>query len=140
MSTLHEESAWRNYDESFRHLKENSNLPWQKPVKELRIKQSLLFFIFLSPRSKVYSCHFTHLCHSCKGNHLRISCKTDQKSDNNPQSPYPVQDEPLRHELQGYSFSEFLLYGFFNEFRWGLWTRLALSYKIITKLLMTTLM
>lgn len=32
---LHGESAWRNYGESFRHFKENSNSPWQKPVEEL---------------------------------------------------------------------------------------------------------
>lgn len=32
MSKLHGETAWRNYDESYRHLKENSNLPWQKSV------------------------------------------------------------------------------------------------------------
>lgn len=34
-------SAWRSYYESFRRLRESVDLPWQKPVEELRERQLL---------------------------------------------------------------------------------------------------
>lgn len=121
MRKLHGESAWRNYDESFRHLKENSNLPWQKPVEELRIKaiaanslaskttfqpfrgkqanRSFVKFCFAfnqGEKCKQFPCHFTNLCRSCRGNHPRIRCKTDRKSDKTTRSSNPSLGRALK--------------------------------------------
>lgn len=45
MSKLHGKSALRNYDKSFRHLKENFNLPWQTQVEELRLKGIASYYL-----------------------------------------------------------------------------------------------
>lgn len=64
------------FDEAFRHLKQNSNLPWQKPVKQLRIKavaaNSLVSKAIFQPfrekqanRSSVKFCFAFHQVEKC---------------------------------------------------------------------------
>lgn len=114
------------FDEAFRHLKENSNLPWQKPVKQLRIKavaaNSLVSKAIFQPfrekqanRSSVKFCFAFHQVEKCFSVTSHI-CATHVREiiselgvkltggPEDPQSSNPVQVERLRHELQDYSF------------------------------------
>lgn len=49
MNKMLGDKAWRIYDENFRMLKETVELPWQKPVEELRIKAASSNYQFQQP-------------------------------------------------------------------------------------------
>ncbi|XP_062598861.1 uncharacterized protein LOC134260311 [Saccostrea cucullata] len=113
LQKLHGDSAWRSYDESFRKLKETVDLPWQKPVEELRgkslavsTKQSngqpfrgkqvgriggvrFCFAYNQGNKCKSTPCPFTHICQACRGNHPKIKCKSTEKSEHDRTSPNP---------------------------------------------------
>lgn len=125
VSKLHGESAWRNYDESFRYLKENSNLPWQKPVEELRIKaiaanslaskttfqpfrgkqanRSFVKFYFAFNQGESASSFpvTSPICASHIGEIIQeLGVKLTGSQIKTHGLPTPVQVEPLRYELQ----------------------------------------
>ncbi|XP_062590953.1 uncharacterized protein LOC134252480 [Saccostrea cucullata] len=111
LQKLHGDSAWRSYDESFRKLRETVDLPWQKPVEELRgkslavsTKQSngqpfrgkqvgriggvrFCFAYNQGNKCKSTPCPFTHICQACRGNHPKIKCKSTEKSEHDRTSP-----------------------------------------------------
>ena len=92
---LHGDSAWRAYDESFRKLKETTELPWQKPIEELRGKCITLkptsqisqpfrskqagrtkfcYAFNQGDKCKVNPCSFAHICQVCRGQHPKYKC------------------------------------------------------------------
>ncbi|XP_062566820.1 uncharacterized protein LOC134229119 [Saccostrea cucullata] len=113
LQKLHGDSAWRSYDESFRKLRETVDLPWQKPVEELRgkslavsTKQSngqpfrgkqvgriggvrFCFAYNQGNKCKSTPCPFTLICQACRGNHPKIKCKSTEKSEHDRTSPNP---------------------------------------------------
>ncbi|XP_056008438.1 uncharacterized protein LOC130051107 [Ostrea edulis] len=92
------EGAWRIYDENFRQLKETVNVPWQKPIEELRIKAVTYVsrpaqqpFRKGSSRAQMCFCYAFNngeqcqndLClysQTCHENHSRTSCRGNKKN------------------------------------------------------------
>ena len=141
MNKLHGDTAWRSYDESFRHLKETADLPWQKPVDELRIRAIAMpakhnnnppfrgkqagragikfcYAFNQGDKCKSTSCRYVHVCQSCRGNHPKFKSKKKNRIKN-PNLPTPVKTNQLKHELEGYEAAKYLLDGFTDGFRLG---------------------
>ncbi|XP_056006759.1 uncharacterized protein LOC125660074 [Ostrea edulis] len=105
LQKLHGDAAWRAYDESFRNLRESVNLPWQKPVEELRGRAVAMssrnsfgqpfwgkqagkvggvkfcYAYNQGNKCKTTPCPFTHICQNCKGQHPKIKCKAGDKTE-----------------------------------------------------------
>ncbi|XP_065933986.1 uncharacterized protein [Magallana gigas] len=95
MNKMLGDKAWRIYDENFRMLKETVELPWQKPVEELRVKAASSNYQFQQPfrantgnkpirfcyafnngeQCTYNPCSFAHRCQSCSGSHARANCR-----------------------------------------------------------------
>lgn len=97
INKLHGEQAWRNYDETFRKIRETSLLPWERVVPELRLKAASMGFRS-APKSQgnfgkrqpfrvrhcfaynrgqkcgSHPCRFSHTCQDCNGSHPRLQC------------------------------------------------------------------
>ena len=111
--------AFRSYDQSFRLLKKNYKLPWQKPIDELYTKalnpkkqfKNVNTGSFNRPpfpinRDRDGTCHqynnqgkctrkictFKHICRACRGPHPKIRC---QKSVSQPQSSSTFPNKPI---------------------------------------------
>lgn len=113
LQKLHGDSAWRAYDESFRKLRETIDLPWQKPVEELRgkslaisSKQSYVqpfrgkqvgrisgvrfcFAYNQGNKCRTTPCLFTHICQTCRGPHPKIKCRSAEKFEHDKFSSNP---------------------------------------------------
>ncbi|XP_061170772.1 uncharacterized protein LOC133180246 [Saccostrea echinata] len=111
LQKLRRDSAWRSYDESFRKLRETVDLPWQKPVEELRGKSlaisskqsngqpfrgkqvgriSGVRFCFdynQGNKCKSTPSPFTHICQTCRGHHPKSKCRSNDKSEHDKASP-----------------------------------------------------
>ena len=95
--TLSSDGAWRTYDENFRRLRQSSNLPWQNPVEELRIKAmskskghntndsfrkskqfnkggKVCFAYNRGDKCRSFPCQYPHICQQCKGPHPKFNC------------------------------------------------------------------
>ncbi|XP_052694795.1 uncharacterized protein LOC128173113 isoform X1 [Crassostrea angulata] len=103
MNKMLGDKAWRIYDENFRMLKETVELPWQKPVEELRIKAASSNYQFQQPfRANTGNkpirfcyafnngeqcthnpCSFAHRCQSCSGSHARANCRFRKQKPTN---------------------------------------------------------
>ena len=112
---LHRDSAWRAYDESFRKLKETTELPWQQPIEELkgkcitlkpisqisqpfRSKQAgrtkFCYAFNQGDKRKVNPCSFAHICQVCRGQHPKYKCKlqtTTEPRTSHPSRPKQIQ-------------------------------------------------
>lgn len=137
MSKIHGESAWWNYYESFRHLIENVNLIWQKPVKKLRIREiaanflvskttiqpfvTRLFLNSVLPLTKVKSASSFPVTSSIHVEEIipELSVKLTGSQIKTNGLSTAVQVEPIRHEIQGLSFSKYLPDGFSYGFCLG---------------------
>ncbi|XP_056006712.1 uncharacterized protein LOC130050528, partial [Ostrea edulis] len=95
LSKLLGDKAWSLYDENFRLLKQSTDLPWQKPVEELRIKAASIHYQLQQPfRSSTGNkpikfcyafnngnqcihnpCPYTHKYQACSGSHARVNCR-----------------------------------------------------------------
>ncbi|XP_048774541.2 uncharacterized protein LOC125679384 [Ostrea edulis] len=96
------EGAWRIYDENFRQLKETVDVPWQKPIEELRVKAVTGAYVYHaaqqpfrkgSSRAQMRFCYafnngeqcqndpcpYSHTCQTCHGNHSRTNCRGNKK-------------------------------------------------------------
>ncbi|XP_056001605.1 uncharacterized protein LOC130048632 [Ostrea edulis] len=97
ISKLHGDQAWRNYDESFRKIRETSLLPWERVVTELRLKAASMgirspnksqgsfgkrqpfrprycFAYNKGQKCISHPCKFSHTCQDCNGPHPRLQC------------------------------------------------------------------
>uniref|UniRef100_A0A8W8NNP8 C3H1-type domain-containing protein n=1 Tax=Magallana gigas TaxID=29159 RepID=A0A8W8NNP8_MAGGI len=143
------DKAWRIYDENFRMLKETVELPWQKPVEELRVKAASSNYQFQQPfrantgnkpirfcyafnngeQCTYNPCSFAHRCQSCSGSHARANCRyRKQKPTLSPSSkqspsqlPSPVNPKSLGEFLVDYDSDQasYLINGFTHGFRLG---------------------
>lgn len=105
ISRLHVDQAWRNYDESFRRIRESSVIPWERPIAELRLKAASMgvrqankpqtykankgqsfrstkvcFAYNKGQRCNTSPCKYAHLCQECNGQHPKFKC-TGAKSN-----------------------------------------------------------
>lgn len=89
---LHGDTAFRTYDEQFRKLKESRNVPWQKPIAELRLRALTMskslpaktqnqpfrarfcFQFNKGERCTRNPCQFKHSCMQCRANHPISKC------------------------------------------------------------------
>lgn len=103
MNKMLGDKAWRIYDENFRMLKETVDLPWQKPVEELRIKAASSNYQMQQPfrantggrpirfcyafnngeQCTRNPCSFAHRCQSCSGSHARANCRFRKQKPTN---------------------------------------------------------
>lgn len=114
---LSEDVAWRTYDTNFRRLRQTMNLPWQKPIEELRMratsqsqkpkaiepfrkgnqsgpKVKVCFAFNRNERCKSYPCPFPHICQQCGGSHPKYNCRVGSQQQTrytNTTTPLPSQ-------------------------------------------------
>jgi hypothetical protein len=115
LQQLHGDNAFRSYDEQFRKLKENVNVPWQQPNQELRLKAATLSKALPPKQSQTQPfrirycfqynrgercgknpCPFRHSCIQCKGNHPKSKCTESFKSgrqSTQSKTPYTNQNK-----------------------------------------------
>lgn len=109
------DKSWRVYDENFCMLRESSNLPWQKPVEELRVKASAICnfqsqqpfrtnagsrpikfcYAFNNGESCSHNpCPYSHKCQLCSMSHARVNCRVRRQKQgtiNTTKSPQKTQ-------------------------------------------------
>lgn len=122
------EKSWRVYDENFRMLKESADLPWQKPVEELRVKAAAVCnfqsqqpfrtnagsrpikfcYAFNNGESCSHNpCPYSHKCQLCSMSHARVNCRVRRQKQgtiNTTKSPHNTHSQPVTIYSQSKKF------------------------------------
>lgn len=119
MKRLHDNTAWKSYDKSFRKLTESLELAWQKAVEVLRAKcismsqkqnygqpflgktasKALFCFTFNQGGCKNTPCPYSRPCQICSCQHPKIKCSPPTNELVIQEIPKPVKWDKLDKEF-----------------------------------------